>query len=65
MVTSDGHNNEKGLTSLHKSLEFPTKWYTALCNLVDEVLRNRNTNSMFDTFFEETSKKHTVLKDLK
>ena len=34
-------NYENSLTFSCKSLKFPTKWYTALCNLVDPVLRNR------------------------
>ena len=30
-----------------KSLKFPTKLYTKLCNLVDPVLRNRIAKSNF------------------
>ena len=43
------------LTFSCASLIFPTKWYTKLCNLVDQFLRNCVTN--FQYFLENKAKK--------
>ena len=63
VVTSDscnsGHseNYENFLTFLSKSLKFPTKWYTKLCNLVDPFLRNCITKLNFQYLKKNWTKK--------
>ena len=70
VVTSNscnsGHseNYESFLTFSCKSLKFPTKWYTKLCNLVDPFLRNCVTKSNFQYLKKNWPKKAPVLKGL-